>query len=130
VIVKVGLLFAGYVVILFGLRASGSEWRAAAISAAIVWGVLAVTFTELLSLLGGLTHMNLTIAWLVVDVAALVYFWRVLFPTLRVGRLASLGALHHQMTSRLPKSSMALLWGMGALLALVALVALLSPPNT
>jgi hypothetical protein len=61
VTVKVGLLFAGCVVILFGLQARGREWRAAAIGAAIVWGVLVVAITELLSLLGGLTHMSLAI---------------------------------------------------------------------
>ncbi|MGH8070503.1 MAG: hypothetical protein ACRERE_35750 [Candidatus Entotheonellia bacterium] len=74
--------------------------------------------------------MNLTIAWLGVDVAALVYFWKVCLPALRQGRLAALCALPGQTASRLPKSSVALLVGVGVILALVAVVALLSPPNT
>src|SRR5262245_10197389 len=52
VTVRVGLLLAPYAFIVFGLRARRRVWRAAAIDAATVWGVLAVLITELHSLAG------------------------------------------------------------------------------
>jgi hypothetical protein len=63
VTVRVGLLLAPYAFIVFGLRARRRVWRAAAIDAATVWGVLAVLITELLSLADGLTPKNLGMSW-------------------------------------------------------------------
>jgi hypothetical protein len=108
----------------------GAGWRTAAMGAATAWGVLVVLITELLSLAQGLTTTGLATTWLVVDVVALIYLWQGTRRRTQQNPLQVPGLRARQMISRLPRMQMFLLLGVGAIITLVAIVAVLSPPNT
>jgi Dolichyl-phosphate-mannose-protein mannosyltransferase len=127
---RLGLPLAGYVFMLFMFRARGSGWRAAIIGAATVWGIVVVLITELLSLPRELTRMNLTLAWLAVDGVALVCAWWVAPHKVMMKELLRYGERSCQVLTSLMTTRMLWLWGLGAIVLLVAIVALLSPPNT
>jgi hypothetical protein len=121
---------ASYALILLTLHARQGRWRSSMIGAATVWGILIVLMTELLSLPGGLTRPNLALAWLAVDGIALVYAWLVApHQGIMTGLLRSGETARHRLIS-LRIVEMLWFWGLAVILLLVAMVALLSPPNT
>src|SRR5215813_13121423 len=107
----VGLLLTPYVVIVIGLHAQGRGWRAAAIDAATVCGVLVVLITEMLSLADGLTRQNLASAWLVVGIGASIYFGKAGFRLLRQQGFRVSMARDRSTPYKLPKGAIVFLLG-------------------
>jgi hypothetical protein len=126
----IGLPLAGYVFLFLAFYVQAQGWRAAAIGAATIWGIIVVLITELLSIPRELTRSGLAVAWLVADVAALVYLWLVAHQTLQRRSLKERSAADRQMTPGPMVASTLLLTGVAIIVVLVALTALLSPPNT
>jgi hypothetical protein len=126
----VGLLLAPYAVIVIGLRARGRGWRAAAIDAATVCGVLVVLITEMLSLADGLTRQSLASAWLVVGIGTSIYFGKGGFRLLRQHGFRVSMSGDRSTPYKLPKGTIVLLLGVAAILGTVAVIALASPPQT
>jgi len=102
----------------------GSGWRSAAVRAAILWGVATLAITEALGLFHLLTDAGLAEAWLLADVAAVLYLWR------RAAPLPSLRILIADAQAGLDYLEAALIAGILCVLAGVAAAALLAPPNT
>jgi Dolichyl-phosphate-mannose-protein mannosyltransferase len=128
--VRIGLLLAAYGFIVLGLRVRGSGWRAAAIGAATIWGIVVVLITELLSIPRELTRSSLAVAWLLADAAALVYLLLVARQKLQLRSFRALCAAYRQTLPRPTLASTMLVSGVGIVVVLVAMTALLSPPNT
>jgi hypothetical protein len=126
----IGLPLAGYVFLYLALCVQGQGWRAAALGAATIWGIIVVFITELLSIPRELTRSGLAVAWLVADVAALVALWLVACHTLQRRRLKDRRAADRPMIPRPSLASALALSGVGIIVVLVALTAFLSPPNT
>jgi hypothetical protein len=126
----IGLPLAGYVFFYLGLRIQGQGWRAAAIGAATIWGITVVLITELLSIPRELTRKGLAVAWLVADVAAVVYLWLVAREKPGLCNLREFYAAPRQMIQRPTLASAMMLSGVGIIVVLVSITALLSPPNT
>jgi hypothetical protein len=100
----------------------GQDWRRAFLHAAVLWAVCLVLATELLSLFHLVTSLGLALAWflLLLGIGWCLYW---LFKAGRLVRLPSLS---------LPKRWMdrILLAGVVVIMAITALVAWLSPPQT
>jgi hypothetical protein len=94
--------------------------RAAALDAAVLWGVAVFAITEALSLFHALTAAGLACAWLLTDLAAAAVCLR-----RRAAPLPSLRKL-----DGLSVMDLALLAGAALLLACVGVTAIVAPPNT
>src|SRR5262249_51366488 len=98
---------------------SPDRWRERALTVAVAWGVAMVAVTEGLSLLSALTRPWVAVFWLVVLALTVAY-------ALRVQRRARGGPL------RLPRPSLGVLLlggAVGAVAALIGVIALVAPPN-
>jgi Dolichyl-phosphate-mannose-protein mannosyltransferase len=101
-------------------------WRASAIYAATIWGVVALFLTELLSAFRALAVSEIAAGWLLVDLAAAFYVFRVTRPwSFRSILEPFQGAL-----SKLDDLELAFLAGMLMILAAVGMIGVISPPNT
>ncbi|NES86584.1 MAG: 4-amino-4-deoxy-L-arabinose transferase [Moorea sp. SIO2B7] len=98
------------------------DWRSAALSAAVVWGVLLTGFTEILSLFRFLTFGSVLTLWgLTIIVLGLIYY-----------RLIKQGkrSLNIPNISNITPVSLVLLGGIVFIIATVGLIAIVAPPNT
>jgi hypothetical protein len=127
---RLALALAGYIVMVLTLHTQQRRWRSSMIGAATIWGIVVVLITELLSLPGGLTRPNLTLAWLAVDGIALVYAWLVAPHKGMMKGLLGYGETARQILISLRIAKMLWLWGLAVIVLLVAIVAFLTPPNT
>jgi len=126
----VSLPLAAYLLLFLSFHTADTGWRAAAIHAATVWGVMVVCITELLSLAHWLTRAGLSVTWLIIDIAALAYLWYEIRHRIRRNNVPEFWTARCQPALRLGKAHIGLLTGTGIVIALVGVVALLSPPNT
>src|SRR5208282_1640970 len=67
------LPLAAYLAIFWLLRLHGEKWRAAALGAATCWGVFVALITEILSVHRFITRPALSVSWLSLTLASLVY---------------------------------------------------------
>jgi len=117
------LPLAAYALLLRIFRLHGEGWRSSAIGAATCWGVLVVLITESLSVPRLITRPALAITWLAVILVGLGYAWRVR-PSKGEARAIP------EPASELEKLDWLLLCGIGLVVSLVGLTAILSAPNT
>lgn len=122
----VSLPLAAYIILLFVFRILGTGWRAAGMRAATVWSVLLLVIIETLSPFGWLTKAGLSAAWATIDIGMLLY----LYEALKKRGIAGLFSPLPRTSSALGPGDMALLFGVGVVIALVGVTALLNPPNT
>lgn len=108
-----------FALLMWALFKRGFGWRQAFLLASASWGLLLVVITELLSLCNGLTDDLLALAWL--GVAAGIY------TTLFVFLKPTVACKQASRFSFAP--SFALLFPIIAILAILALVDLVAPPN-
>jgi hypothetical protein len=99
------------------------SWRKVVLHAAIVWGALVVLMTELLSLPHLLTYNALTTAWLVFDVAGVGGLVALRRDQLRHGFWSATPA-------RLKAHELLMFCGVGCIVTVVGLIAIVSAPNT
>ena len=107
----------------------GLDWRVGILSAATFWGTYVAASTELLSLGHQLTKVNLSIAWSPLCVASLIYLYlvRPLPPQKsRPGFVTRARGI----ASQFDGLELALLSGVGGIVAVVAAIAILCPPNS
>ena len=107
-----------------GLRRAG--WRDALIRAATIWGVLVVVITEGLSMTRWLSRSSMATAWLLVDLAALIYLCFTVRRRLRQKPPASSEATGGRVTIVEGR----LLAGALVIVALAGVCGLVYPPNT
>src|SRR5512137_1415568 len=118
------ILPLAYISILLAVGNSrlGTDWRQAALRAALLWMAYLVFLTELLSLFSAITPTALFMGWLIPGCSAWIFLWQ-----------------RHKNGSRIlvPKMDRpegwldgVLLGGIVLYLAMTALVAFLAPPNT
>ena len=100
-------------------RVNGSSWRRAFILAAIGWSTAGTLLLELLSLVSGITRLNLTIAWSAILVVLLVVF-------VRRGRLPNWWSISEQPLSLAERLVLA---GVAVYVFVLFTVAVVSPPN-
>lgn len=122
---SVGLLALSYILFFMLCRLQGSGWRASFLHAATAWGVLAVLFTEGLSLIQHVSFPLLAIAWTASDLLLLGGLWYQLRHDERRHR-----GLWPLPASFLHWTDIGLLAGVVVIVTTVGLTALLSPPNT
>ena len=119
----------GYIAFFLIFRLSGEEWRRAIILAATVWGMVITCIIEILSLPRALTRNNVAAAWLIIDVASLLYLWHVARRRHR-GNVKMSQSVVGQITLTFSTADYGLLAGVVIVIALVGITALISPPNT
>ncbi|MGH6858316.1 MAG: hypothetical protein ACRECP_11965 [Methylocella sp.] len=115
----VTLPLAAYITAFALARLAGRDSRYTLLLAAIVWGIFLTLLTELLSYFYLLTSINLAIGWALFGLACCWLTWR-----LRGKREPRKSAPPLEDSERL------LLCGLGLLLGIVGLTALIAPPNT
>jgi hypothetical protein len=118
-LVLVTLPFAASIAAFALAQRVGRDTRYALLLAAIVWGIFLTLLTEVLSYFYFLTATGLAIGWAVFGLACWWLTWR-----LRGKREP------RQLAPPLDDSEKLLLCGLGLLVAIVGLTALLTPPNT
>ncbi len=116
-------------VVAFGLLVliswrENTSGRVAFLHAAIIWAVLVTGVTEALSVFHALTWASLTSAWMLINVAAVLYVVRVRLS------LRAPGAWAREAFSQLSDLDIAFLTGTLAIVAAVGFVAIVAPPNT
>lgn len=118
------ILPLAYICILLAVGNSrfGSDWRQAALRAALLWMAYLVLLTELLSLFNAITRTALFIGWLVPVLGAVIFLWQ----RAKNGSWILLPSIAR------PDGWMdwVLLGGIAFYLVMTALVAFLAPPNT
>jgi len=122
------LPLAAYVLFFAIAYRAGAGRRAAAIHAAVLWGVAATAITETLGLFHAIAMPGLAVAWALVSLAAAGYLWRRVVPGEHPGQ--SPRAFFRGALSPLDDLEIALLSGILFLLAGVGIAALFAPPNT
>ena len=123
------LPIGGYALFVLAFVARGVGRRSAVLAAATVWGVVAVVLTEALSLVRAISAGGLAVAWLVVDAAVLaILIRRRRTGRGRLGLAPSVG--DRPGGDEFRAGHLALLVGVGVVLALVGVTAVVSPPNT
>ena len=95
-------------------------WREAILRGAVLWGTVLVGITELLSVLHSLTFLGLAAAWLVALLIGVAF----------VVRARGHRQLSVRSSVRLARLDVALLGPLAVLLLVLAMVAVVSPPNT
>ena len=98
------------------------DWRSAALSAAIVWGVLVTAFTEILSLFRFLTSGSVLALWLLAIVALGSIYYRLIKKGKR--------SLNPLIVTKITPVSLVLLSGVVFIVTTVGLIAVVAPPNT
>lgn len=121
---SVGLLVLSYILFFVLWRFQGNGWRASFVHATTAWGVLAILFTEGLSLIQGLSPAILAVAWVLSDLIPIGSIWYQLRRDERPHR--TLWSLPARV---LDWADIGLLTGVGVIVTMVGLTALLSPPN-
>jgi len=116
------LPFISFAVLIFGLRRSGFGWRKSLLAATIPWSLFVAYSTEILSTFHGITRLGLSAAWLVCAVLAAAWAAWVWRKPRVIGDEAG--------TSSLDGWDKAALAFIGVLVAIAALTALVSTPNT
>ncbi|MGA7385892.1 MAG: hypothetical protein WBW81_14725 [Methylocella sp.] len=118
-VLLVTLPLAAFIAALALAQRAGRDRRYTLLLAAIVWGIFLTLLTEVLSYFYFLTSTGLAAGWAVFGLACCWLTWR-------------LGGKREprQLSPPLEDSEKALLCGLGLLLAIVGLTALLAPPNT
>jgi hypothetical protein len=97
------------------------RWRASFVSAAVVWGFLLTASTELLSAFQLLAHQWILMFWLLASAGCL-------FCAVGIKhRNRPIGQMSHSPTLSL--SGLVLLAGVGLIIAIVGIIALVAPPN-
>jgi 4-amino-4-deoxy-L-arabinose transferase-like glycosyltransferase len=128
--VLVSLPLLAYVLFFYASRVWTRGWRDSAIRAATAWGVVVVLITELLTFPGWLTKAGLAFAWLVIDVAALIFLWQLVRSRGDQPHRKGAWNILCQWVLGLGGANVGLLGGVAIVLAVAGVVALLSPPNT
>ena len=109
-------------ILLFLLLHSGDrDKRSTILSAAIIWGVLLVAFTEILSWFRLITFSTVTTLWLLAIITLTVIYYRLL----KAGKRT----LPNFKIIKLTPVSWILLGGILFIVATVGLIAIVSPPN-
>lgn len=106
------------------LRERGSDWRKTVLTAAVFWGTSVVVITESLSVPQRLTRGAVAICWLVVCIGLLLYG-----RTHRRHMKEQSGSGLPLATERMNSASKWLLVATGIIILLVAVVAIVAPPN-
>jgi len=112
------LFLSGFLIALL-LARRGCEWRTALLSAAILWGVLLTTFTELLGSFDLLTKGGLAACWAAVVAIALLLNFRLKKPRDVFNRPTPLST-----------TEFFFLGGVALILLATFITAILFPPNT
>ncbi len=123
------LPFAAYLAVFWVLRLRGEGWRSAALGAAVCWGTFLALITEILSVPRWITRPGLSLAWLSFTLIAFGYGWVLQRST----SLRDEPKGEQQPASNAQNWSgidWLLLFGIGLIVALVGITALLSAPNT
>jgi 4-amino-4-deoxy-L-arabinose transferase-like glycosyltransferase len=124
----VSLPVIGYLLLFWIARRRGSCWRSALMRAAVVWGMAAVLITEILSRPYWLTRRGLAITWAAVDLVLGIVVWR--WPKRAEKALTEANSLgENPDEGKLRKLDLALLAGVGLILLLTLITALVAPPN-
>jgi hypothetical protein len=101
-----------------------SDWRNAIISSAVIWGTLLTASTELLSLFKAFTFFTVLLFWSAIAVGLSIFYYR---------RKKSNKSIKHTFSflslSKLTPVSIVLLSGIFFIVAVVGIVAVVSPPN-
>ena len=119
------LPFLAYALIFWIVRRKESDWRYAALQAATWWGVFVVLCTESLGFGRWITRGTLSASWLCFCGLLLAY------GLLRTGREPKqVDPLPQNHDDKLSSSEWWLLGGVGLIVLLVGITAILSPPNT
>jgi hypothetical protein len=123
------LPFAAYLAMFWVFRLRGEGWRSSALGAAVGWGVFLALITELLSIPRMITRPALAIAWLSVASAVFAY-GRKLYKSNsdrpEIWRTEEKSELN---AAPLDRVGWLLLSGIGFLILLIGLTAILSAPN-
>jgi hypothetical protein len=120
---------AAYLLLLRVAQLRGLNWRVGILSAATFWGTYLAASTELLSLDHQLTRVNVSIAWSLLCVACLIYL-RLVRPSPPQEPQLSFVAHARGIASQFDGLELALLCGVGGIVAVVAAIAILCPPNS
>src|SRR5580765_5791552 len=121
----VSLPLIAYVLLLVAFVRSGRDRRGASLEAAMVWGVMVLVITEVLSVPGWLSWQGLAALWLFVDAGLVFAVLRADFANGHGVKVDAWAAV-----TRVGWADRARLVAAGLVMALVGVVALLSPPNT
>ncbi len=103
------------------LRNPSQDWRASVLSAAVIWGVLIIAFTEILSLFRWLTFGYILTLWLL---TILVLSW-LYYQLIKQGKRS----LKLPTIPKISPVSLVLLSGVVFIVAIIGLIAVVSPPN-
>lgn len=123
------LPFITYLLLFVIVRGSGCEWRRAAVSSAILWALCLTFITELVSLPHQLTRLGVAVCWLAIIALASTYFYKTRVPHSSRG-LAGSRSVDFVQSRISDYATIGIFCGLGALMLVVGLTALLSPPNT
>lgn len=118
------LPFISLIFLFLTFRYRDNCWRSAAISAAIVWGLLLTTLTEVLSLGNLLTLVWLVRGWILIDSAIIFVYFR----TAKKVQRRSSSALDSSKT-KLSLPLILLLCSIAFIVVVTGLIALIAPPN-
>jgi hypothetical protein len=123
------LPLAAYLAIFWIFRLRGERWRSSALGAATCWGVFLALSTEIMSVPRLITRPVLSFAWFFLTLGAGVYAWKIR-RKLKPGD--SEGLRNQAPLRQQPFKSVDwfLLAGLGALVGLIGVTAILSAPNT
>jgi hypothetical protein len=123
------LPLAAYLAIFWVLRLRGEGRRSSALGAAVGWGVFLALITELLSIPRMITRPALAIAWLSFASFVFAYGWALHKSKSRRIDSKLEDREYQPISSPLGKTEWLLLSGIGFLVFLVGIAALLSAPN-
>ncbi len=120
----VSLPFIALIFLFLTFRCRNNCWRSSILSAAIVWGLLLTTITEVLSLGRLLTLEWLVRGWFLID-SAIIFIY---FKTARKAQKHTSLALDSS-AIKLPLPFILLLYSIAFIAAIVGLIALIAPSN-
>ena len=123
------LPLAAYLAIFWIFRLHGERWRSAALGAATCWGVFLALSTEIMSVPRLITRPALSSAWFLLTLGAGVYAWTIR-RKLQPDNSERLWSEAPSKQQPLKGIDWFLLAGLGALIGLIGVTAILSAPNT
>jgi hypothetical protein len=123
------LPLAAYLAAVWVLRIRGEGWRSAALGAAVCWGVYLSLTTETLSIRRFITRPALAGAWLGFTLVISAYGWAFLRSASRHSE-PQRGDSRKAKEEPVDKMEWLLLSGIGLVVTLVSITAILSAPNT
>jgi hypothetical protein len=127
--VLAALPFVALLAIFEILRLHGEEWRSAAIGAATCWGVLVALITEILSLPRLLTRPVVALVWFLLATVLVVYILSLRRRPLCADQSRVEPGTQNSDGASLSGQEWSLLSGVGLLIALVGVTAVISAPN-